>query len=146
MFGKKKSKDSENTCPYCHRHCTEGHLRCDRGKEYFHIPLGQRRPSDSGVSHQGHHHHHSSGGSHSGSNIPNYSLHDLDTMEMTREQLTYNLFCKCRYIFRYLEKSGNIDVSSVFSCYTDEEKDTLNRLLRRFAEAHRASEAPEEED
>lgn len=147
MFGRKKSKDSENVCPYCHRHCSEDHLRCDRGKEYFHIPLGKKRPAGSAVSsssqHTHHHHHHSSESSHSSSNIPNYSLYELDTME-TRDQLTYGLFCKCRYIFRELEKYGSVNVSSVFSFLTDEEQDTLNILLRKFVEAQTAPANTEE--
>ncbi len=142
MFGWKKSKESENVCPYCSKHCTEDHLRCDRGKEYFHIPLGKKRPAGSAItssSSQHKHHHHSSGSSsHSGSNIPNYSLHELDTMEMTRDELTYGLFCKCRYIFRDLEKYGSVNAGSIFASLSDEEKDTLNILLRKFVEAHMA--------
>lgn len=146
MFGRKKEK--EDVCPYCHKHCTEDHIRCDRGREYFRKPLGKKNPNSSSSvssseSHHHHHHHHQS--SSSSSTIPNYSLYDLDTLEMTPNQRTYALFCKCRYIFRYLERYGSVDVNSAFSCLTDEEQDTLNMLLRKFAGAHALQEEAEAE-
>lgn len=153
MFGWKKNNeksDSENLCPYCKHHCSRDHIRCDKGKEYFNLPLGKRKSGGAVVSsssqHHSHHHHdssHSSSHSASRTNIPNYSLEDLDTMEMTSSELTYRLLCKWRYFFRDMEKYGNINADLIFSVLTEEETDTLNAILRKGIEAW---ETPAEEE
>ena len=137
MFGRKKKStqaaESDHTCPYCKHHCTEDHLRCDKGKEYFNIPLGSTKSAGSG-SHTHHSHHssqHHTSQHHTSSVLPNYSQEELDTLKMTPNEHTYALFCKCRYIFREVEKYGSVDPDILFGFLTEQERDTLNLLLRK---------------